>query len=173
MVGEQYTGLKSCGPAPNCFCSTDDAEDDPDHSIPSWSFPKNLTKEEAFKQLEEVLNKYVPGQGNIDGGGFKVVTAPVDVKKYYIYAQFEALKNGYIDDFEVAYVPSSSSLVGGGDDGNSVQVRSSSRVGYLDYGVNAKRVNYIAKMMRDLGWNAPGVEYGKHKGYYAENQISP
>jgi uncharacterized protein (DUF1499 family) len=171
MVGEQYTGLKSCGPAPNCFCSTDDAEDDPDHSIPSWSFPKNLSKEEAFKQLEEVLNKYVPGQGNIDGGGFKVVTVDVS-KKYYIYAQFEALKNGYIDDFEVAYIPSLS-VAGDNNDGNSVQVRSSSRVGYLDFGVNSKRVNHIAKMMRDLGWNAPGVEYGKHKGYYAENQISP
>lgn len=168
MVGEEYIGLKPCGPAPNCFCSTDDAEDDPDHSIPSWTFPKGLTKEEAFRQLEEVLSKYVPGQGNIDGGGFKVVTVDINIKKYYIYAQFEALKNGYIDDFEVAYIPSL-----GGDDGNSVQVRSSSRVGYLDFGVNAKRVNYIAKMMRDLGWNAPGVEYVKHKGYYSENQVSP
>ena len=163
MVGEEYLGLKNCGPAPNCFCSTDDVEDDPDHSIPSWTFPKDLTNEQAFEQLEEVIRKYKPGQGNIDGGGFKIVTA--DAKKGYIYAQFEALKNGYIDDLEMAYI---SKL---GD--NSVQVRSSSRVGYLDFGVNSKRVNYIAKMMRDLGWNAPGVEYNTHKGYYSENQVSP
>jgi len=170
MIGEEYTGLKPCGPAPNCFCSTDNEEDDPDHAIPSWTFPKELSKEEAFRQLEEVLRQYKPGQGNIDGGGFKLVTVDINTtsKKYYIYAQFEALKNGYIDDFEVAYVP-----VLAGDNDNAVQVRSSSRVGYLDYGVNAKRVNYIAKMMRNLGWNAPGVEYGKHKGYYAENQVSP
>jgi uncharacterized protein (DUF1499 family) len=163
MVGEEYLGLKNCGPAPNCFCSTDDAEDDPDHSIPSWTFPKDLTKEQAFEQLQEVIQKYTPGQGNIDGGGFKIVTA--DATKGYIYVQFEAVKNGYIDDLEMAYM---SKL---GD--NSVQVRSSSRVGYLDYGVNSKRVNYIAKIMRDLGWNAPGVEYSTHKGYYSENQVKP
>ena len=28
---------------------------------------------------------------------------------------------------------------------NSTQVRSSSRIGHLDYGVNAKRINYFAQ----------------------------
>jgi uncharacterized protein (DUF1499 family) len=163
MVGEEYIGLKNCGPSPNCFCSTDDAEDDPDHSIPAWVWPSNLDQQQAFSQLEETIAAYKPGQGNVDGGGFKIITS--DPQKGYIYVQFEALKNGYIDDVEFAVVK------GRGD--NSVQVRSSSRVGYLDFGVNAKRVNYIAKMMSEKGWKADGVEYATHKGYYLENQVSP
>ncbi len=166
MVGEEYTGLKNCGPAPNCFCSTDDVEDDPDHSIPAWTWPENLTKKEAFGELEDALKNYKPGQDNIDGGGFKIIK--VDSDKGYIYAQFEALKNGYIDDVEFAYID------GLGD--NAVQVRSSSRVGYLDFGVNSKRLNYIAKTLKEKGskgWTAPGVEYKTHKGYFMENQVSP
>lgn len=163
MIGKEYQGLKSCGPAPNCFCSTDDAEDDLDHSIPSWIWPSNLDQQQAFSQLEETISLYQPGQGNIDGGGFKIITS--DAKKGYIYVQFESLKNGYIDDVEFAVVK------GLGD--NAVQVRSSSRIGYLDFGVNAKRLNYIAKMVTEKGWKASGVEYATHKGYYIENQVSP
>ena len=38
-----------------------------------------------------------------------------------------------------------------------VAARSSSRVGDSDFGVNAKRVNYIAKGLREKGWTAAGV----------------
>ena len=105
------------------------------------------------------MKAYEPGQSNIDGGGFDIVT--FDPKAGYIYVQFESLKNGYIDDFELASV---------GDD-NAVQVRSSSRLGYLDFGVNAKRINYIAKKLREKGWDAPGVEYSTHLGYAEENGL--
>lgn len=166
MVGEEYKGLKNCGPAPNCFCSTDDVEDDPDHSIPAWKWPQGLSKKQAFEEIEETLKVYKPGHDNIDGGGFKIVT--VDTDNGYIYAQYEALKNGYIDDLEFAYID--------GLDENAVQVRSSSRVGYLDFGVNSKRLNYIAKNLKEKGspgWNAPGVDYKTHRGYFSENNISP
>ena len=36
-------------------------------------------------------------------------------------------------------------------------VRSASRVGDSDFGVNAKRVNYIAKGLREKGWTAAAV----------------
>ena len=39
----------------------------------------------------------------------------------------------------------------------SVCLRSSSRVGDSDFGVNAKRINWIAEKLRAKGWNAPGV----------------
>ena len=58
-----------------CFCSTDNPDDEPEHVIPAWSWPK-----------------------------------------------------GY------------------------------DRVGYLDFGVNAKRLNYLAKALREKGWNAEGVD---------------
>ena len=41
---------------------------------------------------------------------------------------------------------------------NGVCLRSSSRVGDSDFGVNSKRVNWIAEKLRAKGWNAPGVE---------------
>ena len=164
MIGDEYVGLKPCGPAPNCFCSTDAIEDDPEHNIPSWKFPtKTMEKESAFQMLENTINGYKPGQGNIDGGGFQIVTS--DTKKGYIYVQFESLKNGYIDDLEFAYIDGF-----GGDENNAIQVRSSSRVGYLDFSVNAKRLNYIAKELRSQGWDVPGVDPATHRDYFAQNQ---
>lgn len=157
MVGEEYVGLKNCGGAPNCFCSTDNAEDDPEHVIPAWKWPKSLNVNEAFAQLDSTVNDYQPGQENIDGGGFKVVTS----KPGYIYAQFEALKNGYVDDVEFATI----------DGLEGVQVRSSSRLGYLDYGVNAKRLNFIAAALRKLGWEAEGVDFKKHADYADQNRV--
>lgn len=101
---------------------------------------------------------YEPGQGNIDGGGFEFQQS--DVENGYIYVQFEQLKGGYIDDMEFAYISSAS---------DEVQVRSSSRVGYLDYGVNSKRLNYIAKALRAKGWSAEGVDFTTHEDYLNQN----
>ena len=163
MVGEEYPGLKNCGPAPNCFCSTDSMEDDPEHNVPAWIWPERYGNdgERAFQQLEEVINAYQPGQNGIDGGGFQIMKS--DAKGGYIYAQFESLKNGYIDDLELAVV--------GGMVDRAVQVRSSSRVGYLDYGVNAKRLNYIAEALRAVGWDAAGVDFRTHQDYAAQNGV--
>ena len=68
------------------------------------------------------MKAYEPGQSNIDGGGFDIVS--FDPKAGYMYVQFESLKNGFIDDLELA-------LVGDDIDKNAVQVRSSSRLGYV------------------------------------------
>jgi len=54
-------------------------------------------------------------------------------------------------------------------EGRTVEVRSSSRVGYLDYGVNAKRLNYIANALRSKGWDAPGVDLKTHQDYAIQN----
>lgn len=109
--------------APNCFCSTDNIEDSPDTNIPPFKWPadKFSSREDAFNQLYEVVKAYEPGQSNIDGGGFDIVT--FDPKAGYIYVQFESLKAGYIDDLELAAV--------GDEKDNAVQVRSSSRLGYV------------------------------------------
>jgi len=110
--------------------------------------------------LSVVLRQYPPGQNGIDGGGFEIKN--YDPVNGYIYVQFESLKNGYIDDFEVAWVKNPE---------NALQVRSSSRIGYLDYGVNAKRINYIAKELRYKGWKAEGVDYKTHRFYASENEL--
>jgi len=159
--GEKYAGLKNCGNAPNCFCSTDGIREDPAHNVPAWNWPASMEKKDAFVQLIGEVNAYRPGQGGIDGGGFKVVAADAD--KGYVYAQFESLKAGYVDDLEFAFVESSGK--------DSVQLRSSSRVGYLDYGVNAKRINFLAEAMRAKGWEAPGVDLDTHVNYAVLNSL--
>ena len=74
MAGEEYVGLKECGAAPNCFCSTDSIEDSPDTNIPPFKYDKSLlsSRQDAFQQLYEVVKAYEPGQSNIDGGGFEI-----------------------------------------------------------------------------------------------------
>jgi uncharacterized protein (DUF1499 family) len=165
LAGDEYIGLKQCKPngAPNCFCSTENVEDDPEHSIPAWVWPEEFgnDKTKAFQQLAEVVSAYEPGQSNIDGGGFKIITN--DPSKGYIYAQFESLKNGYVDDVELVFIN------GLGD--RAVQVRSSSRLGYLDYGVNAKRLDYLANKLRAKGWDAKGVDYDTHQNYAIQNGL--
>jgi uncharacterized protein (DUF1499 family) len=161
MVGEPYLGLKPCGAAPNCFVTTDpDFESDPEHFIPAWKWSSSIkTFHEALDELEKVIMSYPPGQENIDGGGFKIQTRKPD----YLYVQFESLKNGFMDDVEFAYLE--------GMDG-SIQVRSSSRLGYLDFGVNAKRLNWIAEALRQRGWEAEGVDYKTHPEYVYQNRLS-
>ena len=103
--------------------------------------------------------KYPPGQGNIDGGGFKIITA--DKANRYYYVQYESLKRGYRDDLEIAVNP---------DDG-IIQCKSSSRVGYLDYTVNSKRLNYIAKELQKKGFDAPLITSVSNPEYFEENGL--
>lgn len=161
LEGDEYDGLKGCGISPNCFSSSLSLDDDPDHSIPAWKYPSSYDQNRAFDELKAAIEAYRPGQNGVDGGGFEIKT--FDAKKGYLYVQFEALKNGYIDDFEVATLQ-------GGQETRAIQVRSSSRVGYLDYGVNAKRLNYIAEKLREKGWDAEGVNVQTHRRYAIENE---
>ena len=39
-----------------------------------------------------------------------------------------------------------------------VEVRSSSRIGDSDLGVNAKRLNFLAAALRKDGWDAPSIQ---------------
>jgi hypothetical protein len=45
-------------------------------------------------------------------------------------------------------------------------VRSSSRVGTTDFGVNAKRLNYIARGLRSQGWDITELTSTTHKDYF-------
>ena len=172
-AGEEYLGLRSCNYAPNCFSSSIPLKDDPDHSIPPWVYPKDKTLEQAMEDIYNVIQKYPPGQRNIDGGGFEIKT--YDPKNGYLYVQFESLKNGYIDDFEAAYINDTTTT---NNNNNQIQIRSSSRVGYLDYGVNAKRIQYLTRELHNnpkYGWTSlsddDGIQASTHKRYFIENEI--
>ncbi len=57
----------------------------------------------------------------------------VDARSDYLYAEFSTPLMGYVDDVEFYC------------DGKTIQVRSASRLGYSDMGVNRKRVEAIRR----------------------------
>lgn len=152
---KSFDGLRSCDGKPNCFSTTGDdlAEDriqtGVDTLIKPWRPPAGDAA--PFRSLVEVVKAYRPGQGYVDGGGFKVVKET----DRYLYVQFEALKKGFVDDLEF-YL---------GVDG-LVQVRSGSRVGQTDFGVNAIRLNYIAAALREGGWTVDDVTERMYPDYF-------
>jgi len=157
--------LRAClKPSPNCFSTTADnlgadeastlwGEDV--HSIPRWRY-KSGDPNEAFGIISKTIDEYVPGQGGIDGGGFLVVKR--DASQRYLYAQFESLKRGYLDDVEVKV-----------DDDATVQIVSSSRLGYLDFQVNAKRLNFLSEALRRQGFEASEITAKSHPVYFESN----
>mmetsp|Transcript_27446 Transcript_27446/g.23058 ORF Transcript_27446/g.23058 Transcript_27446/m.23058 type:complete len:298 (+) Transcript_27446:1-894(+) len=152
---KNFAGLRGCDGKTNCFSTTgDDLMEDriqtgQDTLIKTWVPPADDAA--PWASLVAEVKAYTPGQGFIDGGGFKVSKET----ESYIYVQFEALKKGYIDDVEFALSKDS-----------SVQVRSSSRVGATDFGVNAKRLNYIAAGLRKKGWRIEDITEKTHPDYF-------
>ena len=149
-----FSGLRGCDGKPNCFSTTGDfnLEDriqfGVDMLIKPWRPPADDSA--PFKTLVQAIKAYPPGQGFVDGGGFQIVKETDD----YIYAQFESLKKGYIDDAEWLY-----------KDG-VVTLRSGSRVGQTDFGVNGKRLNYIASSLRSKGWTIEELTAKTHRDYF-------
>merc|ERR1711871_1116821 len=112
----------------------------------AWAWPAGTSKTDAAKLLRTALDAYPQeGQDGVDlGGGSYAVDQLTD--KGYARLEFKSgigkfakFFNGgkpFIDDLEVEI----------GSD--SVNVKSASRVGDGDFGVNAKRLNYIAAALR-------------------------
>jgi hypothetical protein len=150
-----FSGLRGCDGKPNCFSTTGDfnLEDriltGVDTLIKPWKPPAD--DKAPFQTLVQAIKAYPPGQGFVDGGGFKVVKE----ESGYIYVQYEALKKGYIDDAEWLM----------GKDG-LITLRSSSRVGSTDFGVNGKRLNYIAGTLRGKGWTIDEITPKSHPDYW-------
>ena len=154
----QEMALRSCDGNPNCFSTTGDyyladrQQYGIDYLIKPWLPPKDDPN--PFATLKQVVKAYEPGQGGVDGGGFAVIQE----MDSYIYLQFESLKKGYIDDVEFALNPNSSQT--------QVLVRSASRVGFTDFGVNAVRLNYIAACLKSKGWSIAEITPETHRDYW-------
>ena len=148
--------LRTCDGNPNCFSTTGDArlEDRQqygvDYFIPAWIPPPEDAT--PLQTVAAVVASYEPGQGGIDGGGFALVKQT----ESYLYYQFEALKKGYIDDLEFATNKST----------NGVMVRSASRLGVTDFGVNSLRLNFIGAKLRAEGWKIAEITPETHRDYW-------
>ena len=135
----------------NCFstASTDATK------VATWTWPAASSRDAALKELSAVIDGYPQaGQDGVDLGGWSFADDKI-ASSGYARLEFKSglgnmakFFNGnkpFVDDLEFSVEP------------NGVCIRSSSRVGDSDFGVNAKRVNWIASRLRDKGWTAPGV----------------
>mmetsp|Transcript_37571 Transcript_37571/g.64808 ORF Transcript_37571/g.64808 Transcript_37571/m.64808 type:complete len:183 (-) Transcript_37571:137-685(-) len=123
--------------AQNCFVGTFKAPDSKD----------------TVTTLKSVLESYPQeGQNGVDGGGWKFVSeSATNYKLEYKssgkgnLAKFFNGGKPFTDDLELDIA------------GDTVTFRSASRVGDSDFGVNTKRVNWIAKELRAKGWAASDI----------------
>ena len=172
MRGKDGFSLKACTDGkPHCFSSSAETFEDGDlygqseslaeeWLVEPFKFDKGLA--EASADVKAAIAAYPPGQRGIDGGGFKLVTEQVSENSAYYYVQFEAKKKGYIDDMEFAL------------GANGVcNVRTSSRLGYLDLGVNAKRLVWFSDALgKTKGWKTTRLGSKGHDEYFAVNSLS-
>jgi len=107
--------LAPCPHTPNCVSSQ---STDSIHQIAPLSY--NSTPEKALADIKSVVES-LPRT--------KIITE----KDNYLYAEFKSALLGFIDDVEF-YLDSNA---------NFIQVRSASRLGQSDLGVNRKRIETI------------------------------
>jgi len=144
----------------NCFSSTSLRRSG--CKIDAWNFTGKASAQEAFREVRAAVDAYPPGQNDIDGGGFQVAFEDKD----YMRVEYESLRFAYIDDVEFLLGPVSSTEAGSGQ----VQVRSSSRQGKADFGVNAMRLNKLGSILKKKGgWAVRRITRETHPKYYEEN----
>ncbi|NJM21393.1 MAG: DUF1499 domain-containing protein [Richelia sp. RM2_1_2] len=109
--------LAACPNSPNCV-SSQSSTTDATHFIQPLNYTD--TPEKALSDLKAVIES-------------EPRTKIINESSDYLYAEFKSALMGYVDDVEF-YVDSSS---------NTIHVRSASRLGQSDLGVNRKRVETI------------------------------
>ena len=114
-LGVSQGRLKACPSSPNCVCSFDT---DQEHGIEPITFSGDVNN--AIASLKQVIQS-IP------------MTEIIESNDTYIYAEFTTKLMGYVDDVEF-YIPDNSSVI---------HVRSASRLGKSDLGLNRKRIEEI------------------------------
>lgn len=114
--------LAQCPDSPNCVCS--EFPDDDTHTIAPIDLP-----ESAQDQMQDRLKAAIRAMG----GRIQVE------HKGYLAATFSSRLFGFVDDLELRFDPPR----------GVVQVRSASRVGYGDFGVNRKRVEALRRQISE------------------------
>lgn len=117
-LGLHQGKFKPCSWKPNCVNSMTDAKADPGHAIAPFK-PKGDVHA-AWAALVKLLS------------GRPRVTL-VTHEKDYLYAEFKSAGMGYVDDVEFHL----------DDAGGLIHVRSASRLGIRDFGVNRSRVEAL------------------------------
>ncbi|MEA5578748.1 DUF1499 domain-containing protein [Anabaena sp. UHCC 0451] len=114
-LGVKDGKLAPCPPSPNCVCSQ---ASDSLHQIAPLSFTS--TPEQALSQLKSII---------ISLPRTKIIAET----EFYLYAEFKTALMGFVDDVEF-HLDRNSSII---------HVRSASRLGYGDLGLNRQRIEKI------------------------------
>jgi uncharacterized protein (DUF1499 family) len=125
--------FRDCPNKPNCVCSQ---STDPNHAIPPLRYSGDGT--EALARLVELLSAQLP----------RCTLLTHERLHGYDYARFECrtLVLRYIDDLELVVDPTA----------RVIHLRSASRLGYSDLGVNRRRVaEVVALAQRQLPQHFP------------------
>ncbi|MBW4571117.1 MAG: DUF1499 domain-containing protein [Tolypothrix carrinoi HA7290-LM1] len=121
-LGVNSGKLAPCPNSPNCVSSQ---SSDVGHSIAALSY--SSTPEEAIAKLKSVIQSL---------SRTKIITESND----YLYAEFKSALMGFVDDVEF-YLDRKA---------NVIQVRSASRLGQSDLGVNRKRIETIRAKLAEV-----------------------
>ena len=109
--------LASCPKSPNCVSSQTEPADTIHYIEPLTC---TFTPQEALAKLKTIIQS-LPR------------TTIINETDNYLYAEFKSALMGYVDDVEFYIEP----------DTQKIQVRSASRLGQSDLGVNRKRIEII------------------------------
>lgn len=123
----------------------------------TWIAPEG--SKDVKKSLYTILSEYPQsGQDKVDLGGWSIASGDLlasDNKVRYEYSSglgnFAKYLNGgtpFIDDLDIEIV-----------NGNTIEIRSSSRIGDSDLDVNKKRLVYLGTKAKALGWTVPDPKY--------------
>ena len=123
-LGLDNNALKSCPNSPNCVSSM---AEDPAHHVEAFQYEG--TAEDAKKRLVSIIESTKRA---------RIITS----KSNYIHAEFTSLIFRFVDDVEF-YFDARKPVI---------HVRSASRVGYSDLGVNRKRIEKIREQFNSFSW---------------------
>jgi uncharacterized protein (DUF1499 family) len=122
-LGVSNSGLPPCPSSPNCVSS--DASDS-SHKVPPLQFEVPPT--EAWRVARELVSE-LPR------------TQIVNETSGYLHAECRSALLGFVDDLELHLRPSE----------GVIAVRSASRLGYSDFGVNRRRVEVLRASLISRG----------------------
>ena len=116
-IGVKEGRLAACPNSPNCVVSQ--GEEDAEHAIAPLTYDSDMAT--AVAKLREVVAAQE---------GSEVI----EQTDTYLYAEFTSKLMGFVDDVEFYFSPTET---------GTVHVRSASRLGQSDLGVNRKRIEAI------------------------------
>lgn len=126
-----------------------------------WTPPSTSSKKDAIDNLRAAILEYPQeGQQKADMGGYKIVSDDLEGASGLMRVEYTSGIGFFSKTFNGGK-PFKDDLLLEVDQKGAVQVRSSSRVGESDLGVNKKRVDYLAASLTQKGWVCTVAEYGK------------